>query len=626
MSPRTLVNAWSTLQAILKRFKPSIHPSGTVFSLATSGMLVLAGVLLSQFMPTWAVLPSEDDKGGSVISVILQAQGAIMAISLAVLAFLVGSLIRRQDLDDPLYAWFLRKAYVRPAFALTATLVLGTGAVYFFSALGIGESQPNHVLFAGGSFGVSVLLIIGFAFWTVRLLHPGRYREYKREVTLQQVTLAAREYSKHAMKASFEDFQTRNWRTANDVDADQALERITDDAEQAIRDARFVDYRRALETYQACISAATNIGCPAIEDLPWLINKSDLRDWPLRRPLRHGFYRLRATAFRERRFDYANLVHQQCEQWLRDGTIAGHVLVVDLATSSLADEYWLARRTLSTTEPELPEIIAETMNVAFRHLRAVAGDDQLKVSDRFRYEVSIDLICHLHDWAGETLEQGDLESLRLWLNSMRSYLAILKLNSEQNRLGTLEPIRLPSLMAHARIALAAIAGRALQLGDQAALEIIVQETDFGFPPAFPAEGTSGEMSWLSQPLVFGSLEGAWKQWLKRDYAGKSPATAKTSHYALSWYLWLGFREKSIRERPSLDSSAASELRNLYLRSGEHIGRLAVSKDTLRHERHIAVAKWLDWDVLVEALSSQPDSRAQQATSEDVEATTAAEPA
>ena len=609
------VSAWSTFRAVVKRFRPSLQPSDTVFSLATSGVLVLAGVLLSHFMPTWSVLPSEGDNVGSVISVILQAQGAMMAISLAVLAFLVGSLIRRQDLDDPLYAWFLRKAYVRPAFALTASLVLGTGAVYVFSALGIGEPRPNHVLFAGGSFGLSILLLIGFAFWTVRLLYPGHYRKYKREVTLQQVTRAAHLYSKLVKQASLEEFRTRSWQTANGIDADQALERITDDAEQAIRDGRFVDYRRSLETYQACIDATVKIGGPAIEELPWLIDKSDLHDWPLRRPLRHGFYRLRATAFRERRFDYADLVHQQCEQWLRDGTTAGHVLLVDLATSSLADEYWLARRTLGASEPELPEIIAETMNVSFTHLRAVAGDDQLKASDRFRYEVSIDLICYLHHWAGEMLEQGDLESLRHWLDCMTSYLAIRTLNVKQNRLGTLEPIGAPSLMAHARIALAAIAGRALQLGDQAALEIIVQETDFGFPPTFPAEETAGEMSWLSQPLAFGSLERAWKQWLKRDHGGKSPATAKTNHYALSWYLWLGFREESIREGPSLDSNAASELRNLYLRSREDIGKLAVSKDALRQERDIAVAKWLDWDVLVDALSNQRDHRVSPTSSE-----------
>lgn len=220
------------------------------------GLLVGLGLSVALLLPQMELLPRDPEVIGRVVGVVLQAQAAMMAISLAVMAFIVGGIQRRRDVDDPLYEWFLDKAWVRPVFAVTALFTLGTGAAYFLVEFGIGEPNPNLLLFAGISFAVSVLTTVGFAIWALRTLQPSRYRDYKRAVTVQQVRSASSGYATEVIRSESPEQRRTVWLPAEGRTADRALERIIDDAERTIRDGRFVDFRDSMDVLSDCASVA----------------------------------------------------------------------------------------------------------------------------------------------------------------------------------------------------------------------------------------------------------------------------------------------------------------------------------------------------------------------------------
>ena len=467
---------------------PSPFQSDSVQWVIGIGLVVgleLSGAIL---LPQVHLLPRDPGDISRVIGALLQAQAAMMAITLAVTAFVVGGIQRRRDADDPLYEWFLDKARVRPVFASTALSTLGTAAAYFLVELGNSEPKPNLLLFAGASFAMSILSTVGFALWALRTLQPSRYRNYKREVTIRQVRSASTGYAEEVIRSESPDLWQLVWLPSEGRAADRAVERIIDDAERTIRDGRFVDFRDSMDLLSDCADVAIEQGAPNLEQLSPFVTMAHFRDWPIRRPLHHGFYRLRATALREGREDYANLVHEQCLKWLRTGTFQEHILLADLAVALLADEYRITQRYSGSANLSLQWSTQRLIRVTFEHLIAVAVDADLEIGDAVRCDISLVLIGRLHDWAGDLLDRSEVDSLGVWLDRAGDYMAVLSWeDTEANRLATIERNNRPSILSHMRLSVAAIAGRALQSGDDAALDLWLGEMDHGTPPTFPGD-------------------------------------------------------------------------------------------------------------------------------------------
>ena len=521
-----IADAWKLVKTyvVLRLY---IQRSGSMRWMTGIGMIVGLGLSISILLPSLALLPPETDVISRVIGVVLQAQAAMMAISLAVMAFIVGGIQRRGDVDDPLYEWFLDKAQVRPVFALTALSTLGTGAAFFLVELGIGDPNPNLLLFAGGSIGVSILTTVGFALWALRTLEPSRYRDYKRAVTIEQVRSASVGYAQEVIRSESPDLRQTVWLPREGRAADRALERIIDDAERTIRDGRFVDFRDSMHLLGDCADVAIEEGAPDLEQLSPFVTKAHFSDWPIRRPLHHGFYRLRATALREGREDYANLIHEQCLGWLRNGTLKQHLLLIDLAIALLADEYRITQRFSGSANLRLEWSTQRLIRVTFEHMTAVAVDEELEIGDAVRYDISIDLIGQVQDWAGDLLDRDELDSLGVWLDRAGGYMAVMSWQeTEANRLGTIERNSRPSILSHMRLSLAAIAGRALQSGNEAALDLWLSEMDHGAPPAFPGDQLASDMSLLRWTPALRVLDETWKKWLQND-TGRRRAASST---------------------------------------------------------------------------------------------------
>ncbi len=553
-----IANSWERLKPTLK-----LYLGDSVRWMIGIGLAVGLGLSISMVLPPLALLPSEPATISRVVGVVLQAQAPTMVISLAVMALVVGGIQRRRDVDDPLFDWFLDKAWIRPVFLLSVISTLGTGTAFFLVELGIGQPSPNLLLFAGGSVLASVGSTVGFALRGLSILRPSRYRDYKRAVTIDQVRSASAGYAQEVLRSESPERRRTDWLVMQCRAADRALERIIDDAERTIRDGRFVDFRDSIDLLGECAGAAIEEGTPDLEQLSPFVTKAHFEDWPIRRPLHHGFYRLRATALREGREDYANVIHEQCREWLSTGTLKQHLLLVDLAVALLADEYRITQRFSGSTDLKLEWSTQRLIRVSFEHLMAVAANENLEVSDAARYDISIDLIGHLHDWAGDLLIRNDLESLGIWLDRARTYMAVIwHEGSEPHRVGTMAQRNGPSLSSNMNLAVASIAGRALQIGNDAALDLWMQEMDYGMPPAFSKDQVASDMSLLRWTPGLPVLNARWGEWLKSDVGRKHSPFAKSNRYPLLGYLWLAARQSSIRD-VCPEAGVRSDLLSLY---------------------------------------------------------------
>lgn len=587
-----IANGWERLRDSASK-APNVSLGDSVRWMIEIGVAVGVGLSISMLLPPLALLPPAPEVISRVVGVVLQAQAAMMAISLAVMAIIVGGIQRRQDVDDPLFDWFLDKAWVRPVFALTAISTLGTGAAFFLVELGIGAPKPNLILFAGGSLLASVGSTVGFALRGLSILRPGRYRDYKRVVTIEQVRSASAGYARDVIRSESPEWRQSVWLPKEGRAADRALERIIDDAEQTIRDGRFVDFRDSMDLLKDCVNVAIAEGTPDLEQLSPFLTKAHFDDWPINRPLHHGFYRLRATALREGREDYANLIHEQCCEWLRIGTQKEHILLADLAIALLADEYRITQRFSGSANLSLEWSAQRLIRVAFEHLITVAIDKGLETSDAARYDISIELIGCLQDWAGDLLERDELDSLGVWFDRARGYIGVMsREGTESHGLGVLVPVPgQPSILSHMRLSVAALAGRALQGGNDAALDLWTNAMNRSAPPALPADQLVADMSMLKSLSAFAALEGGWKKWLRTDASEREARFWKPNRYPLFCCLWLAVRDRSLRET-RLEPRVKSDLRSLYLGNRTMLLGWGSDDEKRRSDEDREILEWL----------------------------------
>ena len=181
--------------------------------LAVAGVLTAASGVAPQIALPRLNVFSDADTARAIVQVVLLAQAPLMAISLAVMVFIVGGVQRRDDLDDPLYEWFLARAFVIPVFFATIVLSLATAAAFFLSRTGSAGDVANLAVFSGASLGAAVLILLAFVIRALHVLRPGQYRQYKRDATIHQVVAAARSYLSYTASPDRDEVRSKNWTT-----------------------------------------------------------------------------------------------------------------------------------------------------------------------------------------------------------------------------------------------------------------------------------------------------------------------------------------------------------------------------------------------------------------------------
>ncbi len=211
--------------------------------------LVVAGGFFGLYwLLVWIGEPASGQGASNLVSV-LEAQAAMTAIFLAAMIFTVEAVQRREGLDDPLYELFLTKSWARWIFATAVWLLVGTALVYLFGPvtdrIGIFAHNGGDVL-GIISLILAAVLLLAFLLRALDLLRPERYREFREEALLAQVSLGAR--SSTTAGGSTREFlrQLSGELSDKEAQATRAIERVADQTSRAASGSQLSDLREGM--------------------------------------------------------------------------------------------------------------------------------------------------------------------------------------------------------------------------------------------------------------------------------------------------------------------------------------------------------------------------------------------
>jgi len=538
--------------------------TGTLTSLVIAVCLVGGGLTLAMVLGDLDVLPKSLTTARSIVETVLQAQAAMMAISLAVVAFVVGSVQRREELDDPLYEWFLTKAFVRPVFTLTAALTLGTGVAYFLARTCGQCATPNLILFAGGSMAAGVFVIIGFALWGLHVLRPNRYRSYKRDVTVDAVESAARAYARFG--SAFVDGETLDGTAEVELShrAGRAVGRVIDDAEMAIRSARFTDFADSLETIEEALRAGIADGLIDLSGVEQSSASAFPMQWPIGNELVFGLARLDRLCLRERLADHSQRLHYLRQTWVRYAAAWGNDDALHAALASLTREYTLADS--EATREGAVQVARRATSLMLYSARQVRYHTSHPLNPHTIRTISITLLDAMHRYGGLLLSKNASSEASRWVADLIRYavphqqLGDLEFREFSNRVGGQ-----PSVQEVALLCILALIGRAIEQGSTGVLDSIRSQSAGGQGLASVTEKLARTVSLTGHPSGFSQTWGTWTD-ERRDGGGEASANLfGGGGYVLVGYLWLAMQPgvgDKIRELPIGDPVVSERLKIL----------------------------------------------------------------
>ena len=176
----------------LWRARERVLGTGVLPSAVLPFILVGAGIALSACLPSvsWP-------NAAGVVGPLVQVQGAIAAISLAVMVLIVEAVERREDIADATYDVFLQKAHVRRVISGVLVLTLGTAIAFVLTQIPSFQDQGNLVIFATVSIVLTVPAILYFILRALVVLRPSQYRKYKHEAYFEQIQIGVTAQIEH---------------------------------------------------------------------------------------------------------------------------------------------------------------------------------------------------------------------------------------------------------------------------------------------------------------------------------------------------------------------------------------------------------------------------------------------
>lgn len=190
------------------------------------------GICLSIHASPWLALPEDPAR---VVAPLAQVQGAIAAISLAVLVLIVEAVQRREDIVDATYEVFIREALVRPVIASVLISTLGTVVAFILVRMPSLEDERNLALFAMISVSITILAILCFTLRALAVLRPDQYREFKRKAYLEQIRIGVTAQIEYINEIAANPTAPTMPSSATEMKAEQAMQQILGDVAVAIK-------------------------------------------------------------------------------------------------------------------------------------------------------------------------------------------------------------------------------------------------------------------------------------------------------------------------------------------------------------------------------------------------------
>ena len=276
-----------------------------ILLVAVSALLILL-VLLLKAEPIGA-LPKASEST-ALLGALLGAQAAIAALTLAVTLFVMQAVSTRRDVDDRVYAEYVRRSRVRPIFWGSVGAVAVTGAILTTEKM-VGDTGtiaqvvlgiPNLALIAVVAFVVNLAAAIVLFEQAIRLAKPEQWRSLRLDVNKRDVREAVRVFLGRLERAVVAQ-------ATNDADwsglfpdpgegsPDQAIRALLDDARRAMDERRQGELERSLNSIKELVSYAMD----EIENagMPWGLPGSQA-EWPPLRELGRNVYSFREEVIR----------------------------------------------------------------------------------------------------------------------------------------------------------------------------------------------------------------------------------------------------------------------------------------------------------------------------------------
>ena len=420
--------------------------------IAVSIALVAAGIVLAVCVPSgsWP-------NAARVVGPLAQAQGAIAAISLAVMVLIVEAVERREEIVDATYDVFLREARVRWVISGVLMSTLGTVIAFVLTQMRSLQDQGNLVVFATVSIAITVLAILYFTFRALTVLRPSQYREFKRKAYLEQIQIGATAQVEHINEIVANPTAPLMPSSTIEMMAEQAILQLLGSVATASEFARPNRTEEDIETIKSAFDhAAMMLTSSSYNDMPKDHGQSF--ELPLFANASRYFPSLWQASYASRVYENVRSIyrlHLHIAHLARDGTINGlRETVVANAISSYQ------------TRTDWPEGVAYGVGLAWGVARNHIWLPMLLHDARPLSQTDIALLRTVvegfQDGAASMVRDGDIDTFQ----QITSQISDLHDSLGRNRYGDGEFASkvnqsIDTLFHDVRLALAALAGLAM---------------------------------------------------------------------------------------------------------------------------------------------------------------------
>ena len=338
-------------------------------------------------------------------------------------------------------------------------------------------TAPNLVLFGGRSLAAGVFVIVGFALWGLRVLRPSRYRSYKRDQTVTAARSAALAYARFGRAVAKGGSADGTKEMARAEEAGRAVRRIIDDAEIAIRSARFTDFTDSPETLEEALKVGIAEGRIDSGDLGRSRVSEFPMPWPMGTELVFGIERLDRLCLRERLADHSQRLHYLRKTWVKCAVANESDDALHSALASLTREY--APTQSETNLKDAKTVSSRATALLLHHARQVRyhAHTDYRLNRQTRRTISIVLLDAMHRYGGLLLDgHNSLEASR-WIADLIAYaVPILQLGGiEQTEFTAYNEDRY-SVQEVALLSILALIGRAIEQDSTEVLDRIRRQS------------------------------------------------------------------------------------------------------------------------------------------------------
>ena len=248
------------------------------------------------------------------LGALLGAQAAVAALTLAVMLFLMQGVSARRDVDDRIYAEYIRRSWVKPVFGSSVGSVVFAGAILTVERVVVDAAAvahgvpgiPNLAMLAVVALAVSLVAPVALFWRAIMLAEPEHWERLRLDVNKREVSKAVSAFLGRVRRAEIahatgEPDLSILVPDAGEASADQAIRALLDDSRRAMDERRHGELTRSLDSIRMLVSYA--MGEIENAGVPWS-GPGSSAEWPPLTELGRNLYSYREEVIRAGNREY----------------------------------------------------------------------------------------------------------------------------------------------------------------------------------------------------------------------------------------------------------------------------------------------------------------------------------